>query len=161
MSSKVVRHAFLSALTVAVVLALGSRARADVGLILENPDGAFGFVTDSGHASVWISDGCVNGAGEVRFCEQADGVVLTGTGYWNKPGAAAIPAKLYFVGPESRPVTDTLAAWDTALASTYPEVSPKLGRKYIGRVWRRRAFACWFSARRLKRIWRVIEEVQA
>ena len=129
---------FLSVLLVVMIsLLCPTLAHGDAGLVIENPDGAFGFLTDSGHASVWISHGCLSQHGELYYCEHSDGVIVTGTGYWKNPGAPAIPAGLYFVGPNAAPVPDTLAVWNQNLASAYPDISPKLGRKYIGRVWLR------------------------
>ena len=122
------------------VLLLGitpSALLADAGLVIENPDGAFGFLTDAGHASVWISHGCLDEHGRAYFCEGSPGIILTGTGYWRRPGAAAIPADLYFVGPSAVPVPDPARTWSQVLGAAYPDISPQIGRKYIGRLWRR------------------------
>lgn len=112
-------------------------ARADVGLIVETPTGVQGFVSDVGHSSLWISHGCLNEQGEVRFCEHTPGIVLTSTAYWPKPGVAAIPAELFFLGVRPGTAGRSAAAWNDSLAVAYPNVDPETGRKYLGRVWRR------------------------
>lgn len=134
------RSARCATIALCVVWCLGigtDYSRADVGLIIETPTGVLGFLSDVGHSSVWISHGCLSKDGEVRFCEQSQGLVLSSTAYWPNPGAAAIPAELFFLG--SSPGADgmSLAAWNTSLGAAYPAVPPKYGRKYLGRVWRR------------------------
>lgn len=112
-------------------------ARADVGLIVETPTGFLGFLSDVGHSSVWISHGCLSEEGEVQFCEHSAGIVLTSTAYWPNPGAAAIPAELFFLGSRPGSAGRSSAAWNQVLAAAYPDVDPRFGRKYMGRVWRR------------------------
>ena len=112
-------------------------AYADVGLIVENPTGPLGFFSDVGHASVWISDGCLDEQGEVRYCEHSSGIVLTSTSYWPNPGTAAIPAELFFLGSAANEPDNVHATWDETLAKAYPKVPEADGRKYFGRVWRR------------------------
>ena len=110
-------------------------ARADVGLIVETPTGMLGFLSDVGHASVWISHGCLNKEGEVRYCEHSSGIVLSSTAYWSTPGAAAIPAELFFLGAAPGKAGRSLTAWTSSLGAAYPTVNPSYGRKYLGRVW--------------------------
>ncbi len=110
---------------------------ADVGLILETPTGVLGFLSNVGHVSVWISHGCLGQHGEVSFCETSQGIVLTSTAYWPNPGAAAIPAELFFLGSRPGVKGRDKNAWNEALASAYPDTKPELGRKYMGRVWLR------------------------
>lgn len=110
---------------------------ADVGLILETPTGLLGFLSNVGHVSVWISHGCLGARGRVEFCEESTGIVLTSAAYWPNPGAAAIPAELFFLGSQPGPSGRDRDAWTTSLAAMYPAVKPELGRKYMGRVWRR------------------------
>ena len=119
-------------------LATASRyAWADVGLIVETPTGLLGFLSNVGHSSVWISHGCLSQDGEVRYCENSQGIVLTSTAYWPNPGAAAIPAELFFLGSRPGAAGRSSAAWDDSLGTAYPDVDPESGRKYLGRIWRR------------------------
>ena len=117
--------------------AIPSYARADVGLIVETPTGILGFLSDVGHSSVWISHGCLSRQGEVSFCENTQGIVLTSTAYWPNPGVAAIPAELFFLGVHPGSAGRSEAAWNDSLATAYPNVDSRSGRKYLGRVWRR------------------------
>ncbi len=112
-------------------------AYGDAGLVVETPTGILGFLSDVGHSSVWISHGCLNKRGEVEYCEHSQGIVLSSTAYWPNPGTAAIPAELFFLGPEPGSAGRSLAAWETTLGAAYPSVKPAYGRKYLGRVWRR------------------------
>lgn len=116
---------------------LTGAAHGDAGLIVETPTGLLGFLSDVGHSSVWISHGCLSARGEVQYCEHSQGIVLSSTAYWPNPGAAAIPADLFFLGSQPGPAGRGLAAWDDTLAAAYPQVKPAYGRKYLGRVWRR------------------------
>lgn len=122
-----------------------ARARADVGLIVETPTGILGFLSDVGHSSVWISHGCLSKEGEVGYCENSAGIVLTSTAYWPTPGAAAIPAELFFLGVRPGTAGRSSAAWTDALATAYPGVDPRSGRKYLGRLWRRGMRVTTFS----------------
>lgn len=110
---------------------------ADVGLIVEGPTGPLGFFSDVGHASVWISHGCLDEQGQIQYCEQSRGIVLTSTSYWPNPGVAAIPAELFFLGSAVGQTQKVRVTWGESLASAYPEVPEAYGRKYLGRVWRR------------------------
>ncbi|MGI4827261.1 MAG: hypothetical protein ACRYFU_03585 [Janthinobacterium lividum] len=112
-------------------------SRADVGLIIETPTGLLGFLSNVGHVSVWISHGCLDSSGHIQFCEDTAGLVLTSTAYWPNPGAAAIPAPLFFLGTEPGIVGRDRAAWTATLGKTYPEVEPAVGAKYLGRAWLR------------------------
>lgn len=120
-----------------LTLATTATLRADVGLIVETPTGVLGFLSNVGHVSVWISHGCLSAQGKVEYCEDTQGIVLTSTAYWSNPGAAAIPAELFFLGSERGPGGRDVAAWDKNLAVAYPTVDPAVGRKYLGRVWLR------------------------
>ncbi len=113
----------------------GRRAHAEVGLIVEGPTGGAGFFDDMGHAALWISRGCLNSQGLVYFCEGTPGVVVAGTGYWARTGAAAIPARLYFVGSREG---DRRATWNAEMAAIYPNEPPVYGQKYMGRLEGRR-----------------------
>src|ERR1700712_105944 len=104
----------------------------DVGLIVETPTGMLGFFSDVGHASVWISRGCLGAQGQLEYCENSKGIVLTSTSYWPNPGAAAIPAELFFLGSTVGGGAEA-AAWTQDLAGRYPEVGLKHGSKYLGR----------------------------
>src|ERR1700712_5170661 len=119
----------------AILLLACQRAYSDVGLVVENPTGPLGFFSDVGHASVWISRGCLGDHGEIRYCEHSRGIVLTSTSYWPNPGVAAIPSELFLLGPV--PGSLTPATWDQTLAAAYPQVREEHGRKYLGRIWRR------------------------
>lgn len=110
---------------------------ADVGLVLETSTGLLGFLSNVGHVSVWISHGCLGQHGEVSFCETSQGIVLTSTAYWPNPGAAAIPAELFFLGSRPGVTGRNRDAWNESLASAYPDVKSEVGDKYMGRVWRR------------------------
>lgn len=120
-------------------------AYGDVGLVVENPTGPLGFFSDVGHASVWISDGCLDGQGEIRYCEHSRGIVLTSTSYWPNPGVAAIPAELFFLGSATGYPEDVNETWDEMLAGAYPKIRKQDGRKYLGRVWRRETNVLVFS----------------
>ena len=111
--------------------------RADVGLIIETPTGVRGFLSNVGHVSVWISRGCLGTTGHLEFCENSSGIVLTSTAYWPKPGAAAIPAELFFLGTQPGAEGRDGAAWTRTLGEAYPEVSAATGAKYLGRAWLR------------------------
>ncbi|RRA49539.1 hypothetical protein [Acidipila sp. EB88] len=112
-------------------------ARADVGLVIETPTGLLGFLSNVGHVSVWISHGCLDAAGHVRYCENTAGLVLTSTAYWPNPGAAAIPAELFFLGTRPGVAGRGAAAWTSSLGEIYPDVQPAVGAKYLGRTWLR------------------------
>ncbi len=120
-------------------------ARADVGLVVETPTGLLGFLSDVGHASVWLSRGCLDATGHIQFCEHTSGLVLTSTSYWPNPGAAAIPADLFFLGESSAGQGAPAATWETTMASTYPKVPAGQGRKYLGRAWLRSIRVVRFS----------------
>ena len=124
-------------LSLLVLSLLSPAARADVGLVVETPTGMLGFLSNVGHVSIWISDGCLDSAGHIRYCEGTSGLVLTSTAYWPSPGAAAIPADLFFLGTEPGPSGRNGAAWSATLGSVYPEVRPAVGAKYLGRSWLR------------------------
>ncbi len=119
------------------ILVCTGLARADVGLVLETPTGLLGFLSNVGHVSVWISRGCLNQAGRIEFCEGSPGLVLTSTAYWPNPGAAAIPADLFFLGEQLGLQGRDPAAWTGTLAKAYPAVAPRVGAKYLGRAWLR------------------------
>ena len=120
-------------------------ARADVGLVVETPTGLLGFLSDVGHASVWLSRGCLDATGHIGFCEHTSGLVLTSPSYWPNPGAAAIPAALFFLGESSVAGGGPAATWETTMASTYPNVPAEQGRKYLGRAWLRSIRVVRFS----------------
>ena len=119
------------------VLVLPVALHAEVGLVLETPTGPLGFFSDVGHASIWISHGCLSPQGEVRYCEHSQGIVLTSTSYWPNPGAAAIPAELFFLGSRPGPAGHGERAWNDNLAAAYPSIDREMGRKYLGRADRR------------------------
>ncbi len=108
-----------------------------MGLIVETPTGLLGFLSNVGHVSVWISHGCLDPSGHITFCENSAGLVLTSTAYWPNPGAAAIPADLFFLGTQPGVAGRDRAAWTGTLGGMYPEVQPAVGAKYLGRAWLR------------------------
>ena len=122
---------------VAGVLLCTGCARGDVGLVLETPTGLLGFLSNVGHVSVWISRGCLGSTGRIEFCEGSPGLVLTSAAYWPNPGAAAIPAGLFFLGEQPGLPGRSQAAWAGTLAKSYPDVEPRVGAKYLGRAWLR------------------------
>ena len=121
----------------AVHCALPLAGRADAGLILETPTGLLGFLSNVGHVSVWISHGCMDTSGHISYCEDSAGLVLTSTAYWPNPGAAAIPAELFFLGTQAGVAGRDQPAWTRSLGDAYPEVKPAVGAKYMGRAWLR------------------------
>ncbi|MGI4755223.1 MAG: hypothetical protein ACRYGF_00045 [Janthinobacterium lividum] len=129
------QYAFL--LLFAAICASPRSARADVGLIVETPTGLLGFLSNVGHVSVWISHGCLDPLGTIFFCENSAGLVLTSTAYWPNPGAAAIPAELFFLGTQRGIEGRDRAAWVATVGETYPNVQPEVGAKYMGRAWLR------------------------
>ena len=137
-------------------------ARADVGLIIETPTGMLGFLSNVGHVSVWISHGCLDSSGHIQFCEGTDGLVLTSTAYWPNPGAAAIPAGLFFLGTQPGVQGRDRIAWTATLGSAYPDVRPAVGAKYLGRAWLRRLRVLKFktSAEEDRRVLAEIDAVQ-
>ncbi len=137
------RTRLLLAMLVAVCCSLA--ARADVGLVVETPTGLLGFLSDVGHASVWLSRGCLDATGHIQFCEHTSGLVLTSTSYWPNPGAAAIPANLFFLGESSTVHGGPAATWESTLAGAYPDVPAEQGQKYLGRAWRRSLRVVRFS----------------
>ena len=147
-------------LSVLLFLSTVMPLHADVGVIVETPTGLLGFLSNVGHVSVWISHGCLDDQGEVRFCEDTQGIVLTSTAYWSNPGAAAIPAELFFLGSGPGSAGRGATAWTQNLAGAYPNVEPTVGRKYLGRVWLRgmRVLTFKTSAEEDRR---VLEKVEA
>lgn len=146
----------------AVFLLFPRASRADVGLIIETPTGLLGFLSNVGHVSVWISHGCLDSSGHIQFCENTAGLVLTSTAYWPNPGAAAIPAGLFFLGSEPGVMGRDRAAWTATLGQTYPEVQPAVGAKYLGRAWLRSLRVLKFetSAEEDRRVLAEIDAVQ-
>ena len=136
---------WVSAIVITIMWLSCGWAHADVGLIVENPTGPLGFFSDVGHASIWISRGCLDEEGEVGYCEHSQGIVLTSTSYWPNPGVAAIPAELFFLGSAAAHPDDIHATWDETLSAAYPKVPEEYGRKYLGRVWRRETNVLVFS----------------
>ena len=134
---KQLRRSFLIGLSFVVLCILPCRSHADIGLIIETPTGLLGFLSNVGHVSVWISRGCLDASGEIYFCENTSGLVLTSTAYWPNPGAAAIPADLFFLGTTPGTRGRNSAAWVATLGQTYPQVRPTVGAKYLGRAWLR------------------------
>lgn len=134
--------------------------RADVGLIVETPTGLLGFLSNVGHVSVWISHGCLDAHGAVRYCDETQGIVLTSTAYWSNPGAAAIPAELFFLGSQPGVAGRGTVAWNQNLAEAYPSVDPVVGDKYLGRVWLRGMRVLTFVTS-VEQDRRVLEEVEA
>ena len=130
---------------IVVALCCSLAARADVGLVVETPTGLLGFLSDVGHASVWLSRGCLDATGHIQFCEHTAGLVLTSTSYWPNPGAAAIPANLFFLGESSTVHGGPAATWESTLAGAYPDVPAEQGQKYLGRAWRRSLRVVRFS----------------
>ncbi|HEY0796210.1 MAG TPA: hypothetical protein VGD64_10555 [Acidisarcina sp.] len=106
-------------------------SRADVALLVEDPAGYKGFLSDSGHLAIWISDACVGVEGRITPCNGGGGVVLSSTSYWLRKGWAAIPAQTYLDGVAGKSET---IAWSDTLHAAYPEVPINYGRKYIGRL---------------------------
>ncbi len=133
-----------------------------MGLIIETPTGLLGFLSNVGHVSVWISDGCLDSSGHIQFCEGTAGLVLTSTAYWPNPGAAAIPADLFLLGTQPKTVGRDSAAWSATLGNIYPDVQPAVGAKYLGRAWLRSLRVLKFetSAEEDRRVLAEIDAVQ-
>ncbi len=128
---------WLGGILVTVLCLFPTASQADAGLIIETPTGMLGFLSNVGHVSVWISDGCLDSSGRIYFCEGTAGLVFTSTAYWPNPGAAAIPADLFFLGTQPGVLGRDRAAWTNTLGSIYPDVEPAMGAKYLGRSWLR------------------------
>ena len=143
-----------------LIWCIPTASRADVGLIIETPTGLLGFLSNVGHVSVWISNGCLSPSGHIQFCEGTAGLVLTSTAYWPNPGAAAIPADLFFLGRQPGVVGRDRDAWTASLESAYPDVRPAVGAKYLGRAWLRSLRVLKFETTAAEDR-RVLEEMEA
>ena len=73
---------FQLALALGLVLATGSAARADIGVIVLEPVSALGFFTRVGHAGTYLSNICPDGSVKMRLC-------LPGTARWRVPSSYA------------------------------------------------------------------------
>src|SRR3954453_20303024 len=80
----------IKAVSFLISLVICGWAYGDVGLVIESPSGLMGFLSDVGHASVWISRGCLDDHGDIRYCDEPPGIVVTSTSYSVSPGVAAI-----------------------------------------------------------------------
>jgi hypothetical protein len=136
-------------LAVLALLAVSLAARADVALLVEEPIGRFGTWTDMGHAAIWISSACLLPSGEVRFCEEGDGVVFSRSVHQDPFPWLAIrwPAYMYAslqaVG-DVREMPARIARgqrqtlWESEYGSIYPGVSLASGMEALGEAYRRR-----------------------
>ena len=143
-----------------VLIFLTPHLYADVGLIVETPTGLLGFASNVGHSSIWISHGCLDSQGSVRYCDDSPGIVLTSTAYWSNPGAAAIPAELFFLGSQPGRAGRGQVAWKETLGEAYPSVQANVGDKYLGRAWLRGMRVLTFTTT-ADEDRRVLEQVQA
>ena len=131
------RRSCLLLVFVAALLNLPLAAWADVALVVEDPAGYKGFLSDSGHLAIWVSEACVQAEGRVVSCPESGGVVLSSTSKWAKQGWAAIPAPLYFDGLPGKNSAET---WEETMSGTYRGISSAFGGTYVNHLRRRGAY---------------------